>query len=75
VTEGATTPRTEDPASLSLGLASPDAVIDVVLERVLEAQRGYRARGADPLRSNDADTVARKEGLRRDLSALPIGHP
>ena len=52
---------TEHPTALAFGLAAPHAVVDPLLERILEAGVGHRALGTDALSGLYADAVTRKE--------------
>src|SRR4051812_19783009 len=65
----------EDPATLALGAAAPDAVVDPVGQGVLEALVADGAAVADPAGSIDADPVAREEGRRRVVATVPLPHP
>jgi hypothetical protein len=72
---GAETATTQDPAALTLGAATPDTVVDVVLECVLEALVGHRALGADALCHLDPHAVTGEEDVRCNFFALSSGHP
>jgi hypothetical protein len=65
----------KDAAALTLGAAAPDAVVHVVLERVLEALARDGTGGADSLRNDHADAISRKESPGGVLAALPVCHP
>src|SRR6266576_6996100 len=65
----------EDPPALPLRRAAPDAVVDAVVERVLQAGFLHRARRADPARDLDTHTVAREEDRRWVLPAVAQSHP
>ena len=60
----------QDPAPLTLGSAAPHAVVDAVLEGVLEAVRADRAGGADAPGTVHADAVAGEEHRRRVAPAV-----
>ena len=61
--------------ALTLGGATPDPVVDVVLERVLEAGLGDGALGADALGDQHAHAVIGEEDIGCNFFALPPGHP
>jgi hypothetical protein len=65
----------QEAAALALALATPDPVVDVIVKCVDKTLAGRWARCANALGDNDSHTVAGKEGLRRVLTALPVGHP
>jgi hypothetical protein len=65
----------EDPSTLALRLATPHAVIDPFIQRILEAGVSHRALGTDPLGGLHADTVARKENGGVEIPALALAHP
>jgi hypothetical protein len=65
----------QDATALTLGAAAPDAVIDVVLEGVLQARRGDGALGTDLLRYQHSHPIAREEEVRCNFLAFPPGHP
>ena len=52
----------QHPASLALGGAAPHAVVNAVVEGVVEALGCHWAGGADALGNLNPDAVARKEG-------------
>ena len=54
VEDAPTATLAQDATAFTLGAAAPDAVVDVVLERVLEALTRYRTRGTDSLRDDHA---------------------
>ena len=61
--------------TLTLRAAAPDAVVNVILERVLEALARNRTRGTDSLRDDHADAISWKESPCGVLTALPVCHP
>jgi hypothetical protein len=61
--------------SLTLGCSAPDSVLDPIVERVFQTRALYRAIGANPAGNLNTHAVAREEGLGRQVSALPLGHP
>jgi hypothetical protein len=65
----------QDTPALTLGAAAPDAVIDVVLEGVLQAGLGHGALGTDLLRHQHPHPIAREEEVRCNFLAFPPGHP
>jgi hypothetical protein len=65
----------QDAAALTLGGSAPDAVVDVMLERVFEAGLCNGALGTDPLRGEHAHAVAREEDVGCNFLALPPCHP
>jgi hypothetical protein len=65
----------QDATALTLGASTPDAVVDVVLERVFQTGRGHGALGTDLLRYQHSHPVAREEEVRRNFLAFPPGHP
>src|ERR1700689_1412541 len=74
--EDAPTPAlTEDATTLTLGAAAPDAVVHVVLERVLEALTRYRTGGADSLRNDHPDSISREKCPRGVFATLTVCHP
>src|SRR5439155_15243918 len=64
-----------DAAALPFGGAAPDPMVDVVVERVLEAGMLHRAVPADLTGDLDADTVAGEEHRGGDRPAVPGVHP
>jgi hypothetical protein len=66
---------TEQPATLTLGFAAPDAMFDVLIEGILETRLGHRALGTDALGYLHADSIAWKEDLGCEISAFPLAHP
>src|ERR1700722_14178920 len=64
-----------DPEALALRSAAPDAVRDVVLQRVVEALLADRTPFADPPRADDARAVTRVEHLRWPVAAGARLHP
>src|SRR4051794_41169536 len=64
-----------DATALPLRSSAPHAVVDPVVQRVLQARRLHRAVGAYAARDLNANTVVREERCRRDLSAFPLRHP
>jgi hypothetical protein len=68
-------PTTRDATTLALRGPTPNAVVDVVFHRVFEAGALYRAVCADLSSGVDADSIAREECLRREVSAAPCSHP
>src|SRR3954471_20970784 len=61
--------------ALTLGCAAPHAVVDPLVERVLEARLLDRARSAHAACNVDSDTVAGEEHRRSFLAAAPQHHP
>lgn len=66
---------TPDPLALAFGGTAPDAVVEVVLQRVLEAGGAHGAAGADVARDINPDAVAREERLGSEPLAAAVGHP
>jgi hypothetical protein len=69
------TARLEDSTSLSLGRPAPDAVIDPMLEGILQATLLYRTGSTDLLGHLDTDPIAGKEHSGWVVVAVPFGHP
>ena len=65
----------EDAPALALAAAAPHAVVDAVLEGVLEARVGHRAPVADLAGLVHAHAVAREERGRRVEPAVAVDHP
>ena len=65
----------QHPAALALGGAAPHAVVDAVVEGVVEALGRYWAGGADALGNLYPDAVAREEGGGRVVLAVAVIHP
>ena len=65
----------QHPASLAFRGAAPHAVVDSVVEGVVEALCRYRARGADALGNLNPDAVAREEGGGWVVLAVAVVHP
>lgn len=65
----------EDPATLALRAAAPDAVVDAVVERVLEALGDDGAGRADVLGGLDAEAVVGEEDGRVDVTTRCLRHP
>lgn len=65
----------KDPTTLTFGAAAPDSVIDVILQRVLEALAHHGTRGTDSLSDDHANAISGKESSRGVLAALPVCHP
>lgn len=65
----------EHPASLPLGGSTPHAVVDSIVEGIIEALSGDRAGGANALGHLDADSVTREEGGRGEFLAVAVVHP
>jgi len=65
----------QHPASLPLGGAAPHAMVDAVVEGVIEALGRYGAGGADALGHFNADTIAREEGGGGMVLAVAVIHP
>jgi len=65
----------QQPASLPLGGASPDAVVNAVVEGVVQALGRHRAGGANALGHFDADAIAREEGGGGLVLAVAVVHP
>src|SRR5471032_1573297 len=61
--------------TLALGASAPDAVVDVVLEGVLQTGVGDGALGTDLLGHEHSHAVTREEKVRRNFLAFPPGHP
>jgi hypothetical protein len=66
---------TQDAAALTLGGTTPDPVVDVVLQRVLQARLSDGALGADLLSHEHTHAVIREEDVGRNFLALPPSHP
>jgi hypothetical protein len=62
-------------AALALTLATPHAVVDVIVECVDKTLTCNRTRDTDSLGDDDAHAVAGKEGLCWILATLTVGHP
>jgi hypothetical protein len=62
-------------ATLTLTLATPHAVVDVIIERVDKTITCDGTRDTDSLRDDDAHAVTREEGLCWILATLTVGHP
>ncbi len=65
----------QHPASLPLGGATPHAMVDAVVEGVIEALCRDWAVGADALGHFYADTIAREEGGGGMVLAVAVIHP
>jgi hypothetical protein len=65
----------EDPAPLTLAAAAPHAVLDALLEGVLEALLGHGAIGADLAGAVDTDAIAREEHGWGVVAAVARTHP
>lgn len=65
----------QHPASLPLGGAAPHAVVDAVVEGVVEAFGRHWAGGADALGHFNADAIAREEGGGGLVLAVSVVHP
>ncbi len=65
----------QHPASLPLGGAAPHAVVDPVVEGVVEAFGRHRAGGANALGHFNADAVAREESGGGLVLAVAVVHP
>lgn len=65
----------QHPAPLALGGAAPHAVVNAVVEGVVEALGRYWAGGADALGNLNPDAVAREEGGGRVVLAVAVVHP
>src|SRR5690606_18265173 len=65
----------QDPAPLPFAAPAPHAVLDAVLERVVEALVLDGAAGADLAGLVDADAIAREERRRGVHAARAEGHP
>ena len=65
----------EHSASLPLGGATPDAVVDAVVEGVVQALGDDRARGTDALGHFNADSITGEEGGGGEFLALAVVHP
>ena len=61
----------QDAAALTLGGTTPDPVVDVMLECVLETGLRDGALRADPLRYQHAHAVIGEEHIRCNFFALP----
>jgi len=65
----------EHALAFAFGCATPDAVADVVVERVREAFRSDRAIDAYSSRRFDPDALGREEGARVEPDAARVLHP
>ncbi len=65
----------QHPASLALRGAAPYAVVDAVIEGVVETLCRYWARGTDALGYLNPDTVAREEGGGGVVFTVAVIHP
>lgn len=65
----------EEASSLPLGCAAPYAVVNAVIEGVIETFRGHRAGGTDPLGDLDSHAIARKERGGGLVLAVAVIHP
>lgn len=61
--------------ALALAASAPDAVLDPVVQRVLEAGVNDTAGSADLARAVDANTIAGKEGNGRIVATIALSHP
>src|ERR1700733_1893123 len=68
-------PTPEHAPTFALGFAAPHAVIDPLVQCVLQAGLGHRALGADSLGRLHPHSVAREEDGRGKVLALPQVHP
>jgi hypothetical protein len=75
IKEAQTAALAKETAALALAFAAPDTVVDVIVKCVHKTLTSHGARCADALGDDYSHTVARKESLRRVLTALPVGHP
>src|SRR5204863_5838645 len=66
---------TQDAAAFTLRRAAPDAVVDAVRQRVLEALGLDGALRADAPRLVDAHAVGGKELTRRESATASLEHP
>ena len=67
--------RAQDAATLTLGRAAPDPMLDPVLQRVLEAFDLDRTTGAHFAGMVDANTIGREEERGFPAAAMAIEHP
>lgn len=65
----------EEASSLPLGCAAPDAMVNAIIEGVIETFRGHRAGGTDALGDLDSDAIARKERGGGLVLAVAVIHP
>jgi hypothetical protein len=75
IEDSLTTSLAQQSTTFTFALATPHAVIDVIVESVNETLTSYGARRADSLGEDDARPVAREEGFWSVLTALSVGHP
>jgi hypothetical protein len=68
-------PGAKDAPAFTLGGTAPDAVVDAVLQRVLQAFHADRALGADPAGTLDTDAVGGEERRRVELATAGLEHP
>jgi hypothetical protein len=68
-------PAAQNATAFALGASTPHAVVDVVLEGVLQTGRGHGTLAADLLRHQHSHPVTREEEVRRNFLAFPPGHP
>src|SRR5947199_10140180 len=68
-------PPPQDATPFTLGCTAPDAVLDAMLERVLETFAAHGASDAHPLRLLDTKTVGRKELGGACAPAKCVQHP
>ena len=64
-----------DAPALTFRSAAPNPMLDVVLERVLQARPLNGALGAIVARNLDSDSVAREKDLGRQVPASSLSHP
>ncbi len=65
----------EQSAALSFGGAAPDAVVDAIVERIVETLGGDGTGGADAFRHLDPDAVAGEEHGGGMVLAVAVVHP
>src|SRR5690606_9720444 len=65
----------EDAAPLTLAGAAPHAVVDAVVERVVQAPDPHGAVRADALGDLDPDAVGGEEQARGLIGAVAVSHP
>lgn len=73
--EGDLSTGSGNPATLALGSSTPNAVVDVVGEGVLETGLFCDAIHTDLPCDVYSNTIAREKGLRRQFSAFAFCHP
>lgn len=65
----------EEASSLPLGCAAPDAMVNAVVEGVIEAFGGYRTGGTDAFGDLNPNAIARKERGGGLVLAVAVIHP